>query len=145
MYVSIFQVQYKTHRHISAFKKACILKRKMCCAQLLSRAQLFTTPWTPAARLLCAQGFSRQEYCVGLPCLSQGDFLLGVCISDGFCHLGDWKAHENWSGQPTPSPERLTTRDKPGSLHFRWSLPAELEKPKGGQLMINYIICYRSC
>ena len=29
------------------------------------------TPW--AARLLCAWGFSRQEYCSGLPCPPPGD------------------------------------------------------------------------
>ena len=31
------------------------------------------TPWTVACRLLCPWGFSRQEYCSGLPCLPPGD------------------------------------------------------------------------
>ena len=31
------------------------------------------TPWTVARRLFSPWGFSRQEYCSGLPCPSQGD------------------------------------------------------------------------
>ena len=43
----------------------------LCCAQLLSRVQLFATPWTDS--LLCSWGVSRQEYWSGLPCLPPGD------------------------------------------------------------------------
>ena len=40
----------------------------MCCAQLLSRVQLFATLW-----FLCPWGFSRQEYWSGQPFPSPGD------------------------------------------------------------------------
>ena len=40
---------------------------------LLSRVWLFVTQWTVAARLICLWGFSRQEYCSGLPCPPPGD------------------------------------------------------------------------
>jgi len=42
-------------------------------AQLLSRVQLFASPWTIARRLLCPWGFSRQEYWSGLPFPPPGD------------------------------------------------------------------------
>ena len=41
----------------------------MCmCAKLLSRVQLFATPWTVALQAPLSMGFSRQEYWNGLPC-----------------------------------------------------------------------------
>ena len=46
----------------------------MCRAvYLVSRVQLFATPWIVACQLLCPRGFSRQEYWSGLPCPSPGD------------------------------------------------------------------------
>ena len=39
----------------------------LCCAQLVSHAQLFATPWTVAME------FSRQEHWSGLSFLSPGD------------------------------------------------------------------------
>ena len=41
--------------------------------QLLSRVQLFATPWTVAHQAPLSMGFSRQEYRSGLPFLSPGD------------------------------------------------------------------------
>ena len=41
--------------------------------KLLSRVQLFGTPWTVAHRAPPSMGFSRQEYCSGLPFPSPGD------------------------------------------------------------------------
>ena len=38
------------------------------CAKLLSRVQLFVTPWTVALQAPLSMGFSRQEYWNGLPC-----------------------------------------------------------------------------
>ena len=35
--------------------------------KLLSRVQLFTTPWTAAYQVPLPMGFSRQEYWIGLP------------------------------------------------------------------------------
>ena len=43
--------------------------------QLLSRVQLFATPWTVALQALLSMGFSRQEYWSGLPCPPPGIFL----------------------------------------------------------------------
>ena len=39
---------------------------------VLSRVQLFATPWTAAHRASLPMGFSRQEYQSGLPCPSPG-------------------------------------------------------------------------
>ena len=39
----------------------------------LSRVRLFVTPWTVAYQPLPSMGFSRQEYCSGLPFPSPGD------------------------------------------------------------------------
>ena len=41
--------------------------------KLLSRVQLFATPWTVAYRAPPSMEFSRQEYCSGLPFPSPGD------------------------------------------------------------------------
>ena len=41
--------------------------------QLLSRVQLFVTPWTPAGHCPLSTGFSRQEYWSGLPFRTPGD------------------------------------------------------------------------
>ena len=38
-----------------------------------SGVQLFATPWTVAHQALMSMGFSRQEYCSGLPCPPPGD------------------------------------------------------------------------
>ena len=42
-------------------------------AKLLSRVQLFVTPWTVAHQAPTSMGFSRQEYWSGLPFPSPGD------------------------------------------------------------------------
>ena len=42
-------------------------------AQLLSRVQLFATPWATAHQALLSMGFFRQEYWSGLPFTSPGD------------------------------------------------------------------------
>ena len=43
--------------------------------KLLSRIQLFETPWTIAYQAPPSMGFSRQEYWSGLPFPSPGDLL----------------------------------------------------------------------
>ena len=43
--------------------------------KLLSRVQLFATPWTVAYQAPPSMGFSRQEYWSGLPFPSPGDLL----------------------------------------------------------------------
>ena len=42
-------------------------------AQLLSRVQLFVTPWTVARQASLSMGFSRQEYWSGLSCPPPGN------------------------------------------------------------------------
>ena len=44
-----------------------------CCFQLLSRVQLFASPWTVAVQAPLSMGFSRQEYWNGLLFPSPGD------------------------------------------------------------------------
>ena len=46
----------------------------VCCAWLLSRVQLFATPWTAAYQAPLFMGFSWKEYWVAMPSL-QGIFL----------------------------------------------------------------------
>ena len=38
-----------------------------------SRAQICASPWTVACQTPLSMGFSRQEYCHGLPCPPPGD------------------------------------------------------------------------
>ena len=42
-------------------------------AQFRSRVQLFAAPWTTAHQVPVSMGFSRHEYCSGLPFPSPGD------------------------------------------------------------------------
>ena len=45
----------------------------MLCCVLLSRVQLFVTPWTVARQAPLSMGFPRQEYWNGLPFPPPGD------------------------------------------------------------------------
>ena len=45
----------------------------MCTHQVTNRVQLFVTLWTVAHLAPQPMGFSRQEYCSGLPCAPSGD------------------------------------------------------------------------
>ena len=46
-----------------------------CVLSHFSRVQLFANPWTVAHQAPLSMGFSRQEYCSGLPLPSPGNFL----------------------------------------------------------------------
>ena len=67
-----------------------------------SHVRLFVTPWTVARQAPLSMGFSRQEYCSGLPCPPQGIFLTqesNPCLS----HLLYWQAvlyHAHHLGSP---------------------------------------------
>ena len=50
---------------------ACVLSHFSC-------VRLCETPWTVAHQAPLSMGFSRQEYCSGLPCPPPGDLFLGV-------------------------------------------------------------------
>ena len=45
----------------------------MCVLSHFSHVLLFTTLWTVACQDPLSMGFSRQEYCTGLPCPPPGD------------------------------------------------------------------------
>ena len=45
----------------------------MCTTSCFSPVQLSATPWTVARQAPLSMGFSRQEYCSGLPCPPPGD------------------------------------------------------------------------
>ena len=49
----------------------------MVVVSLLSRVQLFVTPWTVACQACLSMGFSRQEYRSGLPFPSEINVVLG--------------------------------------------------------------------
>ena len=51
-----------------------LLFRRPVVVSLLSRVQLFVTPWTLPCQAPLPMGFSRQEYCSGLPFPFQGKF-----------------------------------------------------------------------
>ena len=53
--------------------EALQLSTMQCCAKLLSRVQLFATPWTIACQAPLSMGFFRQECWSGLPCPPPGD------------------------------------------------------------------------
>ena len=48
-------------------------KKYSCEVKLLSRVQLFSTPWTVAHQAPSSMGFSKQEYQSGLPFPPPGD------------------------------------------------------------------------
>ena len=52
--------------------ESCLSSVWWPCA-LLSRVQLFATPWTAARQAPLSVGFSRQEHCSGWPCPPPGD------------------------------------------------------------------------
>ena len=45
----------------------------ICVLSCFRRVGLFATPWTVAQQAPLSMGFSRQEYCSGLPCPPPGD------------------------------------------------------------------------
>ena len=59
------------------------------------RVQLFVTPWTVASQTPLSMGFSRQEYCSGLPCLPPGESSRPsdqTCVSYVSCTSTSWEA-----------------------------------------------------
>ena len=57
---------------------------------VLSHVPLFSTPWTIARQAPLSMGFSRQEYCIGLPFPPTGDLphpgikLMSPALAGGF-------------------------------------------------------------
>ena len=74
------------------------------CAQLLSHVRFFVTPWTVAHQAPLIMGFSRQEYCSGLPFPSPGDLpdpgielmsITSPALTSGFFTTSfTWETHE---------------------------------------------------
>ena len=73
--------------------------------KLLSRVQLFVTPWTVAYQAPPSIGFSRQEYWSGLPFPSPGD-LPNPRIEPGSSVL---QADALWSEPPGTSLNKIWT------------------------------------
>ena len=59
--------------HIYTHTRGCSCVCLYICVQLLSRVQLFATPWPVAHQALLSIDFSRREYYSGLPFASSGD------------------------------------------------------------------------
>ena len=77
--------------------------------QLLSRVQLFTTPWTATSQVPLSMGFSSQEYWSGLPCPPPGDLpnpgikpasLTSPALAGGF-----FTTSATWNGRGTKPSE----------------------------------------
>ena len=49
------------------------MQEYVCMGSRFSRVQLLVTPWTVARQVPLSMGFSRQEYCSGLPFPPPGD------------------------------------------------------------------------
>ena len=64
------------HTHVRACVHTCMcvcVCARAWCPYSFSHVWLFATPWTAAHQAPLSMGFSRQEYCSGLPCPSPGD------------------------------------------------------------------------
>ena len=86
--------------------------------KLLSRVQLFVTPWTVAYQAPLSMGFSRQEYWSGLPFPSPGD-LPNPGIEPGSPALQTDALPSEPPGKPiTPS---YALKKKPGGLPWWFS------------------------
>ena len=59
--------------HTQNYIRVTVRTFTICEGKLLSCIQLFLTPWTVAHQAPPPMGFSRQEYCSGLPFPSPGD------------------------------------------------------------------------
>ena len=59
--------------HTQNYIRVTVRTFTICEGKLLSCVQLFLTPWTVAHQAPPPMGFSRQEYCSGLPFPSPGD------------------------------------------------------------------------
>ena len=66
---------------------------------LLSRVQLFATPWTVARQAPLSMGFSEQEYQSGLPYPSPGD-LPNLGIEPGLLHCRHILYSLSYKGSP---------------------------------------------
>ena len=63
------------HQNCQLFLPSHFTQVSLCvCAELLSRVQIFATPWIVAHQAPLSMGFPRQEYWSGLPFLLQGIF-----------------------------------------------------------------------
>ena len=51
----------------------CLLAQRVCVLSHFSRVRFSETLWTTACQASLSMGFSRQEYCSGLPCLPPSD------------------------------------------------------------------------
>ena len=73
------------------------------CAEVHRHVQIFATLWTVPCQAPLSMGFSRQEYCSGLPCPPPGDLLhpgimslVSPSLADGFFTTSaTWEAQEN--------------------------------------------------
>ena len=102
---------------------------------LLSRIQLFVTPWTVAPQAPLFMGFSRQEYWSGLPCPLLGDLSISETEPRSPILQVDSLPSEPWGkpknmgvGSLIPSPGDLPNPGiEPGFPALQVdSLPAEL-------------------
>ena len=110
-----------------------------------SRVQLFVTPWTVACQAPLSMGFSRQEYCSGLPCPPPGDLpnpgikpaSLTSALAGGF--------------YPPALPGKLVSREEQeklrrnrftvgrgGEISVAASQWPQVSVPKGPELRISY-------
>ena len=73
------------------------------CAEVHRHVQIFATLWTVPCQAPLSMGFSRQEYCSGLPCPPPGDLLhpgimslVSPSLADGF-----FTTSATWEAQST--------------------------------------------
>ena len=85
----------------------------MCVHASLSRVRLCVTPWTTAHQAPLSVGFSRKEYCSGLPFPPLGDLpdpgikaksLLFPALAGGFFTTSPKQGHSHSTLFPLPKP-----------------------------------------
>ena len=84
--------------------------------KLLSRVQLFATPWTVAHQAPPSMGFSRQEYWSGLPFPSPGDL-----PNPGIEPTSPTLQADALTSQPPGKPKVNSKRDNTGN-HCQWQI-----------------------
>ena len=90
-------------------------ERGLVCTCSLSCVQFFATPWTIARQTPLSMGFSRQEYCSGLPCPPLGVFLTQRSNPSVFCLL-------HWQVGSLPRvPPGKPQREASGQANAVWS------------------------
>ena len=123
----------------------------LSCAQLLSRVQLFATPWTVAHQAPLFVGLSRQECWSRLPCPPPGD-LPDPGIKPGIAytscigrHVLHHLSHQGspWSVHPLPISRAMAHSRLPSGHHGALGVGGKASGTKSGWSKCGDLECTR--